>query len=541
MKQLSVPKDRLEDRSWEQYCGFLRLSVEEFQAIQNELLRESLSLLAPSPLGKRLLRKGALPGSLAELRNAAPLSTYQDYSAWFDRQDDSVLPEKPIYWAFTSTSGGTGKWAPYTAAAHNAMLDHLMAAFILASAAEPGVVRVGQGDIGMYNLAPPPYLSGYIARGMCERFGLRAVPPIDQAEVMDVAERVEKGFREALRSGVDILVSLSSVLVRMGEVATQKQSSSRFSMAYLHPRILFRFARAYIYSRLEKRQILPRDLWRPKSLVGWGLDTSLYRDRIEYYWGAPPYEFDACTEAGIVALQAWNKKGLTAVPQAAFFEFLPEKEWGANGVGQHSDSATLSLGEVRPGERYELVLTSFYGMPFVRYLTGHIIKVLSENDPETGVRLPQMAFVGRCDDIIDLAGFTRLDERTIWQAIRQAREDLSEWVATREFHEGKPVLHIYVEARNGTHDDQLSDRLHNNLKALDPAYSDLESMLGLSPLRVTVLAPGSFKLYYEGKRRNGVDMAKSRLPHINPPAEAIGELLDISSRAGGVPTSSQRA
>jgi hypothetical protein len=348
---------------------------------------------------------------------------------------------------------------------------------------------------------------------------------------MEFAERVEKGFQMALRSGVDVLCSLSSVLVRMGERFTDGQRGGSFSRAYLHPLVLSRLARAIVCSRLQRRHMLPKDLWRVKALIGWGLDTSLYREKIEYYWGMAPYEFYACTEAGVLALQAWNKKGLTLLPQTAFFEFIPEEEWAGSGQDEGHRPATVLLDEVEAGRRYELVLTSYHGMPFIRYRSGHIVKVLSKDDPETGVSLPQVAFVGRADGVIDLAGFTRLDEKTLWQAIYRSQLPSFDWIATKESENSTATLHLYIEAGGDAEEAEALRRLHHSLKEVDPAYRDLESMLGLVPLRVSLLAPGTFQRYYQERQRRGESLVEARLPHINPPPAALEELLRMSNRS----------
>ena len=79
---------------------------------------------------------------------------------------------------------------------------------------------------------------------------------------------------------------------------------------------------------------------------------------------------------------------------------------------------------LEPGERYELVITSFYGMPFVRYRLGHLIRITALADDEAEIHLPQMVFETRADDLIDIAGFTRISEKTVTQAIANAGSQL---------------------------------------------------------------------------------------------------------------------
>jgi hypothetical protein len=53
LKQL-LNEDRRKD-AWLRHCGFIDLSLSEFQQVQERLLLEQLELLAKSYLGKKLL------------------------------------------------------------------------------------------------------------------------------------------------------------------------------------------------------------------------------------------------------------------------------------------------------------------------------------------------------------------------------------------------------------------------------------------------------------------------------------------------------
>ena len=53
-------EDKLKARSredvWNEYCGFLDLSMDEFVQIQNRLMEEQIALWSRSPLGKKILK-----------------------------------------------------------------------------------------------------------------------------------------------------------------------------------------------------------------------------------------------------------------------------------------------------------------------------------------------------------------------------------------------------------------------------------------------------------------------------------------------------
>ena len=52
---------------WEEYCGFLELTVEEFMKIQKRLLREQMELWGKSGIGRRILG-GRIPENIDEFR-----------------------------------------------------------------------------------------------------------------------------------------------------------------------------------------------------------------------------------------------------------------------------------------------------------------------------------------------------------------------------------------------------------------------------------------------------------------------------------------
>ena len=105
-----------------------------------------------------------------------------------------------------------------------------------------------------------------------------------------------------------------------------------------------------------------------------------------------------------IAMQGWNKKGMTFVPYSNFYEFIPEEEWLKSKDDKGYQPSTVLLDAVEEGKTYEIVITNFHGGPFFRYRLGDLIKICSLKDEETGVNLPQMIFQSRTDDIINIAG-----------------------------------------------------------------------------------------------------------------------------------------
>jgi hypothetical protein len=511
------------DRMWLKYCGFLELSVLQFMSIQESLLLQQVEKAVHCPLGRKLIGTRT-PASVAEYRRLVPLTTYDDYLPELDPGDGMALPEKPYVWASTSGAAGGCRRVPYTLEAYQRSLDNLMSVFILACSRQKGRSSLMERDRVLYNVAPAPYLSGLLATGASQTFNLRPVMPLNLHDGLDFREKMTRGFEMSLRTGVDIMIAMTSVLVKTGNEFNHMSRKSNLSSHLAHPGELYRIIRAYLQSKLENRTMLPKDLWPVKALIGWGIDTSIYRDLVKKYWGVYPYEFHACTEAGIIAVQSWTRRGLTFIPHSNFYEFIPEAEWLKNRYDVFYEPGTVLLPEVKAGERYELVITGFHGMPFLRYRLGHLVRITDLEDIEAGIYLPQMVFESRADDLIDIAGFTRVSEKTVARAIAGAGIDCEDWTVRKETREGKPVLHLYIELNNGYAPAGLAPVLHRELVKTDPGYHDLAVMMGIEPLEVTVLRHGAFGDYYLRKKEGGFDLAQRRPPRVNAPDEVIQEL-----------------
>jgi hypothetical protein len=167
-------------------------------------------------------------------------------------------------------------------------------------------------------------------------------------------------------------------------------------------------------------------------------------------------------------------------------------------------------------------------MPLMRYRVGHLIRVLSLEDPETGVKLPQIEFEARCDDRIDLAGFTRMDEKTFWEALSDAQVGCSDWIVRKEPTGDKPKLHLYGEFKGELNEKEITRVIHQALKDKDPFYNDLEQMLGIFPLKVTRLSEGTFDRYYDAQLRKGLPLTERRPSRLNATNDSVAELLHLS-------------
>ena len=186
---------------------------------------------------------------------------------------------------------------------------------------------------------------------------------------------------------------------------------------------------------------------------------------------------------------------------------------------------TVLYDELEEGKLYEVVITQLYGMPLLRYRMKDLIRITGLSDLETGVALPHMQFQRRVGETIDLAALARLDERTLWQAIADTGLRVVDWSACKEYDGDQAFLRLYAELKEDAGPERVAALLDTHLKLVDVDYRDIESYLGMQPVRVTLLPKGTFMRYAERQREAGADLAHLKPPHINPSGEALRQLL----------------
>ena len=516
---------------WQRCCGFIDLSLDDFMKIQRRLLLEQLELLKGCELG-RYIMNGANPHTVVEFREQVPLTTYADYAPYLLKRKMDALPRKPILWQYTSGKSGEYpfRWAPVTAGQLDEVEPLIFALLFFSSCKQRKEIIFKEHDKVLYGMAPPPYATGSMARAFPHEL-FNFLPPLDEAEKMSFEDRIQQGFKQALSEGLDLCFALSSVAVAIGDRFSQSGRKTNIKALLKRPKALFRLARGLLKSKLARRLLLPKDIWSLKGLITYGIDGSVYREKIREMWGRYPLDFHGCTEAILIAMQTWDHQDMTFIPHLNFFEFIPEEESIKSWQDPTYQPSPLLLNEVKPGN-YELVITSFHGGPFIRYRPGHLIKITSLRNEQLNIDIPQMVFLSRIDDQIDIAGFTRLSEKVIWQAIENTGIAYEGWTARKEVKD-KPLLHLYVELKeNGTvAAEQVADAVHGELKRLDPPYADLESFTGLRPLEVTLLPENTFHLYRLRQQAAGAELAHLKPPHLNPSDDTVNFLVNVAGKA----------
>jgi hypothetical protein len=522
MKSLSEMLRKEEyNKIWEKYCGFLDMNLDEFVKVQERLLMEQIELLYNCDLGRKIMGDSAKPSNIEEFRQRVPLTTYEDYADILLNKKEDALPAKPMYWIQTTWKGGTHdiKLAPYSESMIEEHTKAFIASLILATSKKRGDFSLREYDKFLYGMAPLPYLTGLAPYGVKNEIDFEYLPEIEKAEDLSFEERNKIGFDLALSKGVDLFFGLSSVLVKIGEDFVKGTSSGNHFPKPANLKMMYRLGKVFVKRNIKKQAVLPKDLWDFKGILCAGTDTHAFKEKIEYYWGKRPIEIYGGTEIATVATETWGDSGLTFFPDVNFLEFIPEKESLRSLQDKSYIPKTILINEIRANERYELVITKFRGGAFVRYRVGDLIECISLENEAFNISLPQIRFVDRISNVIDLAGFTRITKNTIDKALKLGDINSENWIACKQYEKKEPILHIYLEASENKEDvDAVKHTIHESLQKIDNDYRDIKMLLGRDPLRITLLPNGTFKKFSSQN--------SSPLMQMNPGKKTIDSLLD---------------
>ena len=511
---------------WQRYCGFIDLSLQEFMTMQQRLLLEQLELLKKCELGKDVMR-GAAPDTVEQFRAQVPLTTYEDYAPYLLERREDARPAKPFLWQHTSgLSGEVYKWTPTTARVYKEMGPVIWAMLIFATCKGRNDVSFSSNENILYALAPPPYTTGSWGRRASEETPLNFLPPLDEAEAMPFDQRLREGLKMGVYEGIDLAFGLPSLLVTLAERLGKRTKGQSLRPLLKHPSALARVIKAKAKSKIAGRPLLPKDLWSLSGIAVTGSNIALYREQIKEMWGRDPLDVYGSTEGAVLAMQTWDREGMTFIPYFNFFEFIPEEEHlKASAIPGYKPNTVL-LDEVKPGEMYEIVISNLMGGPFVRYRLGDLIRITSMRNEKLDIDIPQMEFYSRVSELIEI-GEARITEKAVWQAMKQAEIPYQEWTIRKEEKEGQNAsyLHLYLELKEGTRIDMqdAAYAIHHQLKELEPAYAAIDSNVSMRPLAVTELPSGAFEEYTEHQKAAGLDLCHLKPPHMSP----TGSVLDL--------------
>ncbi len=185
------------------------------------------------------------------------------------------------------------------------------------------------------------------------------------------------------------------------------------------------------------------------------------------YTGDIPVYYFAYASSEIMAGAAFelDRAEYALLPGSAYYEFLPE-----------DSGETVSVRQVKTGEIYEPVVTTFSGL--YRYKTGDLIKITGNSG-----QVLTFEVIGRKGDILNIAGEKLTALSMLDAAVMVAEEihDMGDFCAAADYSVVPARFHIFAES--GVPAAQLSEAFDDKLKQTSIDYEDIRGlgMLG-SPL-----------------------------------------------------------
>jgi len=401
-----------------------------------------------------------------------------------------------------------------------------------ASSREKNQSTLRDKDRVLFGLAPLPYVTGLFPLVLDREIKFNFLPPVKEANAMSFSERNKVGFKMGIAGGIDGFFGMTSIIAYMtehfsksaGSHSHEKKDDDTNPGYKIKPKMLLRYLSAKSTCKKENRAMLPKDIFKLKALVCAGTDTGCYKAQLQEAWGITLQEIFAGTEMSLLCTETPTHDGMVFFPDSCFPEFIPEKDSIRCQEDPSYTPQTLLLEELEEGQNYELVITSLKGGVFARYRVGDMFRCISRYGDKS-TKLPLVSFLDRIRDVIDIAGFTRITKNSVSDVVSLSRLPIQNWVARKEYYRGKrPYMHMYIEIRPDSVDNSalsvqvLREHLKVYFKSLDTDYDDLEKILGIDPLKITVLKCGTFDNYLnkEGKQ----------ISHMNPSTYEINRLIE---------------
>lgn len=256
--------------------------------------------------------------------------------------------------------------------------------------------------------------------------------------------------------------------------------------------------------REELHKGIIKKIWENiKYILAIGGDSFFYytEKMLGYADGVPVHYFVYAASEGVFGLA--ERVGLSdrymLLPESVFFEFIP--------IAEENNNAPLLIGDVKIGEKYELVVTNRSGL--YRYRLGDVVKIIGLHE-----KAPIVKFCYRRDQVINIAG-EKSNQQQFDMAIKRfmelTRTEVRGYCVCGDFSGIAPGYLFYMECtENPPNANAVFDEC---MCAANPEYKSCLNMREISPLRIEFLREGSFSRYEQRLAETGKSMAQSKMPH----------------------------
>jgi hypothetical protein len=490
--------------------SFLR-AIEDLAAAEQQALERALPQVHDSVFG----REHALGRvrSVADLRAACPLRTYDDFEPWIERVAGGEFGAlftpglRPLMFATSSGTTAAPKRIPVTPAfvadyrrgwntfGLKLLSDHPRAVLrpLLQSSGRWDHTRTSAG-------VPCGAITGLLAKTQKRVVRRFYVGTPEVAHIEDPTARYYTLMRLGVTRDVAWAITASpATLIQMARVASERSEDLIRDVhdGTLSPEIVgddsirralergLRPSAARARELAEIRHaaaglLRPRDYWRLEFLACWlGGSMSFYTDRLAAWWGPVPVR-----DPGLLA-----SEGRVSIPfsdntpvgvldcTSGVFEFIPLAEAASRSPN------VLGPRELEVGQDYAVVLTNTTGL--IRYRLDDVLRVRGRLG-----QAPLVEFLHRAGRVASIAG-EKLTEHQVVAAVRQgcAAVGYCEFDFVLGPRWGDPPF--YVLSAEAQADEKLVAAIDTALQDQNEEYASRRKSNRLGPLRPRMLPAGT--------------------------------------------------
>lgn len=516
--------------------------------VQEQFLHQLLQVQQTTELGQEFgLAEIKTIDQFRERVPVLPYSSYEPYTQRVAQGEPNVLNADPvIYINLTSGTTGKQKMVPVTrrfksslgkanAAALGFFLDalpnhskRLQRRLEFGKLASANSIRLqGRTSAGI-EYGPVTAGSFRMHRFLCQQ---GFAQPLDAMEIADTVSRhyvcllfslVNPNVRGIVANFPMLVLRLCNYLDKFSEELVHDIASGTFAgWLTLEPQLQAKLARqwsAHPRRAAELRQILktqgrltPETAWPGLSMIAtaMGGTSDFYLKRFPEYLGNVPIfgGVYGTAEANFGVYYDLNTEGSILAIESGFYEFMPIDQWEVD------QPKTLLPTEVKVGERYRILLTSYSG--FYRYDIGDVIEVVGfyENTPIIVFRHRRGGLLSSTTE--------KTTEYHLTQAMRVLQQEfdlaLDDFCVTLSEQEVPAHYLVNIELATGSalaNPQAFLERFDYWLGEFNEQYAIVRRGQ-IPPPRLRLLAPGSFTTVRQRQLLRGTSDSQLKIPHLS--------------------------
>lgn len=260
-----------------------------------------------------------------------------------------------------------------------------------------------------------------------------------------------------------------------------------------------------------------------KGFITQDISAGPLKERMKEKSGHYPKAVFGSTETFLSGLPSIEHPGAFFFDwRVVYHEFIPEE----HSIEKNVDLVTeppeiVSMMDVEPGKRYQLVVTPLYN-DLTRYIMPDILECVSKGDNLLNSNIPVFKYFSRADRLLVLHNFTRINEEEMVSVLNTSDVPFVDFTVRRELDDSREYLSIYVELMEPISEDEILDRVNKELLQRDKDWRDLSDFMNYTPLKVSILPKDTFKKYLHNKE------GMARIERIGMREERFKQLLSFA-------------